>query len=161
MSSNPQWDWAALRRLSIREARRILAAPDQVDEAVQEALARMWRQRETCRNQARPEAWASQIARREAMRQHKRARRRSDREVALGGHHDIAAPAPGAEQRLAALDVQRALRPLADDDRKLLALRYVEDMTQPAAAEALGIAEGTAKVRLHRLRKKLREVLDA
>jgi RNA polymerase sigma-70 factor (ECF subfamily) len=40
-----------------------------------------------------------------------------------------------------------------------LALRYVDDLTQPAVASALGIPEGTAKVRLHRARGRLQQVL--
>jgi RNA polymerase sigma-70 factor (ECF subfamily) len=58
------------------------------------------------------------------------------------------------------LDVRQAVRRLTPQDRKLLALRYVDDLTQPAVALALGIPEGTAKVRLHRARGRLQRVLS-
>jgi RNA polymerase sigma-70 factor, ECF subfamily len=45
-----------------------------------------------------------------------------------------------------------ALAELGPDDRSLLKMRYGEDLTQPAVADALGLPEGTVKVRLHRLR---------
>lgn len=54
------------------------------------------------------------------------------------------------------LDVWRALSELAPSERKLLGLRYWADLTQAEAADRLGLPEGTAKVRLHRLRATLR-----
>lgn len=60
----------------------------------------------------------------------------------------------------ARLDLRRALDGLPEQDRSLLELRYGEDLTQESAARRLGIPEGTAKVRLHRLRKQLRGALE-
>lgn len=54
-------------------------------------------------------------------------------------------------------DLHAALRRLSDRDRRLLALRYEEDLTQAAIATRLGIPEGTVKVRLHRARNRLRQ----
>jgi RNA polymerase sigma-70 factor, ECF subfamily len=53
-------------------------------------------------------------------------------------------------------DLHAALKCLDERDRKLLMLRYGEDMTQAAIAQLLEIPEGTVKVRLHRARDKLR-----
>jgi RNA polymerase sigma-70 factor (ECF subfamily) len=53
-------------------------------------------------------------------------------------------------------DLHAALARLDARDRKLLMLRYGEDMTQAAIARLLEIPEGTVKVRLHRARDKLR-----
>jgi RNA polymerase sigma factor (sigma-70 family) len=53
-------------------------------------------------------------------------------------------------------DVQAALAGLSDRDRRLLEMRYEEDLTQKMIARRLGIPEGTVKVRLHRARNKLR-----
>ena len=53
-------------------------------------------------------------------------------------------------------DLQAALEELSESERALLALRYEEDLTQPAIAARLGIPEGTVKVQLHRARVKLR-----
>jgi RNA polymerase sigma-70 factor (ECF subfamily) len=58
-------------------------------------------------------------------------------------------------------DLQAALRRLSERDRRLLAMRYVEDLTQAAIASRLGIPEGTVKVRLHRARNKLRRAYVA
>jgi RNA polymerase sigma-70 factor (ECF subfamily) len=54
----------------------------------------------------------------------------------------------------------RVLGGLSADDRRLLELRYRDDLTQPLVAQQLGIPEGTVKVRLHRLRTRLRVALE-
>jgi RNA polymerase sigma-70 factor (ECF subfamily) len=53
-------------------------------------------------------------------------------------------------------DLHAALGELSDRDRRLLEMRYQEDLTQATIAQRLGIPEGTVKVRLHRARAKLR-----
>ena len=53
-------------------------------------------------------------------------------------------------------DLHAALALLSDRDRRLLEMKYEEDLTQAAIASRLGIPEGTVKVRLHRARNKLR-----
>ncbi|MCI0158821.1 sigma-70 family RNA polymerase sigma factor [Leifsonia shinshuensis] len=51
----------------------------------------------------------------------------------------------------------RELREMPDRDRALLVLTALEGYSTVAAAEALGISAGAARVRLHRLRGRLRE----
>jgi RNA polymerase sigma factor (sigma-70 family) len=53
-------------------------------------------------------------------------------------------------------DLHAAMDGLSDRDRRLLEMRYQEDLTQGMIARRLGIPEGTVKVRLHRARAKLR-----
>lgn len=121
----------------------------------QEALMRAWRMRRSCRA-ADPSAWLRQIARNESLR----ARARDPRHADLD---DVAEPAArdGAVEGLPErLDVAAALRELSPLDRRLVALRYGADMTQPEIAELLGIPEGTVKVRLHRARRALAEAME-
>jgi RNA polymerase sigma-70 factor, ECF subfamily len=58
------------------------------------------------------------------------------------------------------LDLLRVLGDLSPDERRLLRMRYGEDLTQPRVAAQLGIPEGTIKVRLHRVRARLRLALE-
>lgn len=53
-------------------------------------------------------------------------------------------------------DLHAALGRLSERDRRLLEMKYGEDLTQATIARRLGIPEGTVKVRLHRARNKLR-----
>ncbi|WP_272477459.1 RNA polymerase sigma factor [Baekduia alba] len=150
-------DWEFMHRQCLREARR-LAPPADAADIAQEALIRAWKSLQTAEAPDHPVAWLRTIVRREAMRH----RARNGVAISLDEHGDFADRA--ASKRLELLDLQvdvrRAVRSLTPQDRKLLALRYVDDLTQPAVALALGIPEGTAKVRLHRARGRLQQVLS-
>lgn len=149
-------DWEVMHRLCLREARRIAPPADAADIA-QESLIRAWKSLQTAQAPDHLGAWLRTIVRREAMRY----RSRNGVLPSLDEHGDVTDRV--ASRRLELLDLQvdvrRAVSSLTPQDRKLLALRYVDDLTQPAVAIALGIPEGTAKVRLHRARGRLQKVL--
>ena len=56
------WDWASVRALCLREARRVLGPATTADDAAQEAAIRAWRQRAHCRTPRRPNPWIAAIA---------------------------------------------------------------------------------------------------
>ncbi|HEY4280964.1 MAG TPA: RNA polymerase sigma factor [Conexibacter sp.] len=157
------WDWERMRATATREARRYLLAGHDVDDVVQEALMRAWRRRATCRGEDRV-PWMRQIARNEALRLLERRRARGERELfddedALARVADEDAELE-REGLLLRLHVGQVVDALSVDDRRLLALRYARDLSQPEVARMLGIPEGTVKVRLHRLRGRLRKELE-
>lgn len=98
-----------------------------------------------------------QITRNEALRLRTRDPCRHQQEFV----EDPADEDPRLAQVNERVDVGRALDDLSAEDRRLLELRYGYDLTQPRVAAQLGIPEGTVKVRLHRLRTRLRVVLEA
>src|SRR5439155_25647967 len=112
-----------------------------------------WRGWSTCRNPDEPMAWLLQITRREAIRQLDRRRRIAERERAE--LEEFPAQDPAVEQVVTAVDTEQALATLRPDERRLIELRYVDDLTQPQMARMLDIPEGTVKVRLYRLRSRL------
>jgi RNA polymerase sigma-70 factor (ECF subfamily) len=134
-------------------AYRYASNPSEAEDIAQDALLRAWRRRSTLRDADRRNQWLASIVRNEAFRQH--ARVRPDPTATIESQE-------GAEdeQVLAAVelaDLHAALKVLNEGDRRLLEMRYEEDLTQAAIAHRLGIPEGTVKVRLHRARKKLRQ----
>lgn len=153
---NQDFNWDRLAARCLREARRI-AAPDDAADIAQEAMIRIWRSLQSGAAPENPMAWVSTIVRREAYRHHGR----TTVVFSLDDHGDLDDRTAANRLDLLPLqvDVRRAVRSLTPQDRKLLALRYVDDLTQPAVASALGIPEGTAKVRLHRARGRLQQVL--
>jgi RNA polymerase sigma-70 factor, ECF subfamily len=153
----PAWDWADARRRCLREARRHGLSASEAEDVVQEALLRAWRHSERHGGPETPVAWVLTITRNEAMRRHERDPRR--REVGWDEAGGDPAAAGGIEEIPARVDVRRAVSSLPADDRRLLYLRYAEDLTQPEVARAMRMPEGTAKVRLHRLRNLLRSRL--
>ena len=153
------WESESARGRCLREAWRILGNRDDAEEAVQEALVRAWRKREACRTPATPLPWLLQITRNEAMRL---AARRSRRQASEIPDAEPEAAPDGAsetplERTLTSVATEQALSSLGEDERRLLRLRYEDDLTQGQVAAALGVPEGTVKVRLHRVRARLRD----
>jgi len=152
-----------MRAAASREARRFLPASHDIDDVVQEALMRAWRRRASCRGADRL-PWMRQIARNEALRLLERRRTRSERELLDDETILALVPDDEAEEArellLLRLQVGQVVERLSVDDRRLLALRYEGDLSQPEVARMLGIPEGTVKVRLHRLRGRLRKELE-
>jgi RNA polymerase sigma-70 factor, ECF subfamily len=148
-------DLADAARIGRAEARRWLSDSHDVDDVVQETLLRAWRNQDRRRSEDfRP--WVRQIARREAWRHLERNRRYDlqatvDESLAPAG--DVADGVP------LRIDVGRAVAQLDSGDRALVIGRYGLDLTQEAIATALRMPEGTVKVRLHRVRKRLASVL--
>src|SRR5437588_1822924 len=74
------WDWPLIRKRCADEALRILRRRQDAEEAVQEALARAWRSRASCRTPETPLPWCLQITRNEAFRAISRRRTQPDQE---------------------------------------------------------------------------------
>jgi RNA polymerase sigma-70 factor (ECF subfamily) len=147
------WDWGWVRATCWEEARRVLGPSAAADDAAQEAAIKAWRHHASCRTPEHPRPWLAAIARREAFRL-----RGPPRAESLETAAEPSAPATDARVALA-IDVGRALAELSEPDRRLIVARYWADMTQHEAANLLGMPDGTAKVRLHRLRARLRPTL--
>src|SRR2546426_682468 len=61
-------DWASVRQRCVAEAARIVRRAEDAEEVAQEALARAWRSRASCRTPENPLPWCLQITRNEAFR---------------------------------------------------------------------------------------------
>ncbi|HWH12288.1 MAG TPA: sigma-70 family RNA polymerase sigma factor [Solirubrobacteraceae bacterium] len=148
----------AIRRRCAVEARRLVRTPEEVDDVLQEAMMRAWKGRATCNSPHAPIPWCLQITRNEAFRR----MRRMPFDTALDSTAELSdACASEAIDRIASrVDVDRALDRLSADERMLVALRYSHDYSQPEIARRLDIPEGTAKVRLHRVRKRLETLME-
>jgi len=133
-------------------AYRYASNPSEAEDIAQDALLRAWRRRSTLRDSERRNQWLATIVRNEAFRQHARVRPDPTATIEFSeGAED--------ERVLAAVelaDIHAALRLLSERDRRLLEMKYEEDLTQAMIASRLGIPEGTVKVRLHRARNRLR-----
>lgn len=146
------WEWREAHRVCLRLAYRYASNPSEAEDIAQDALLRAWRRRSTLREPGRRNQWLGTIVRNEAFRQ--RARVRPDLSTAIEQQE-------GAEDAqvvatVETADLHAALDRLSERDRELLEMRYEKDLTQAEIARKLGIPEGTAKVRLHRARDKLR-----
>lgn len=132
---------------------------EDAEDAAQEAMIRAWRMRHTCRSPHDAAGWFAQIGRNEALRALPRTRRAVS-ELSEPGDAELSALDGGLEALPDVVAVRHALGMLSRSDRGLVTMRYERDMTTRQIAAVTGIPEGTVKVRLHRLRARLREVLD-
>jgi RNA polymerase sigma-70 factor (ECF subfamily) len=142
--------------------RRSLSREDALD-VVAETFATAWRRRAdmpAAPEEARP--WLFGIARRclaNAVRSSNRAGRLSER--LSDAFAELAVPDPSArhDEHPGSHRVHEALDLLSPDDRELVTLTAWEGLTPAQAATVLGLSAGTARVRLHRARTRLRTVL--
>jgi RNA polymerase sigma-70 factor, ECF subfamily len=153
------WEWTGLRHRCLQEARRVLPGVD-AEEAVQEALVRAWRRQDACRTPEAPLPWILQITRNEARRLLERRAQR----LALAPIEPASSEPEVEDDALKGtttrITIEQALARLRDADRRLLRLRYSDDLTQAEVARRLGVPVGTVKVRLHRARGRLRALLE-
>jgi len=134
---------------------------EEAEEAVQEIFLRAFRALARFRLDRRFHPWLYTIALnylRTVARQLRR--RRGMRIVPLDEATDAAAdrgehPATAMEREAGERLAQRALEGLPSLYREVFLLREVEGLSVRDAAEALGVPEGTVKVRLHRARQEL------
>lgn len=69
-------------------------------------------------------------------------------------------PATQDDQRDLTSVINRVLENMPEEPRKVLTLRYFSDLTVEEIAEVLGCSVPAAKVRLHRARRKFKDVLE-
>jgi RNA polymerase sigma-70 factor (ECF subfamily) len=136
----------------------------EAEDAVHDAALAAWRHIDELRDPERFGAWFGRIVA-TACRDRLRARRRRPVvDLGSGGatvSRDSERASPDATELVVAREaLARALPTLDEDYRLVVALRYGADLTVPAIAERLGIAEGTVKSRLHHALRRLRAAIE-
>ena len=142
-----------------RYARALLHDKHAADDLVQDCLERTvarWRQR---RDESDTRKWVFAILHNLAMDHLRRIRPRAG-DIPLDAAEDTAlAVAPTQEDQLRYGDVLRALDQLPEEQRSVVLLISVEDMSYEEAAKVLGIPAGTVTSRLARAREKLLRIM--
>ncbi len=144
-----------MHRVCLRVAYRYASSPSEAEDIAQDALLRAWRRKSTLRESQRRNEWLATIVRNEAFRQRSRVRPVPIATIETQDGADDERVVATVERA----DLHAALARLDKRERRLLMLRYSDDLTQAAIAQLLEIPEGTVKVRLHRARDKLRRAL--
>ena len=144
-------------------AYRLTGDPDDAGDVAQEAYIRAYRHLKRFRGEARFTTWLYRITANCAATHMGRRKRHQHDE--LNDDSPIADVRPDNDPELRAdaaalrADVQAALRRLPERLRAVVVLRDVYDLSHRAIADELGISETAAKVRLHRARHRLRELV--
>ncbi|KKW90356.1 RNA polymerase sigma factor [Sphingobium chungbukense] len=142
-----------------RYARALLhdaaAADDLVQDCLEHAISR-WGQRRG--DSVRP--WLYAILHNLAVNRLKQKRRRGPHMPIEAVEEGTFAQAPRQDQALHQEDVFRAIAQLPEDQRAVLLLVSVEDLSYEEAAATLQVPIGTIMSRLSRARERLRRILD-
>ncbi len=144
-----------------RLAAVILGDPIEAEDAVHDAAVVAWRGFAGLRDRDRFEAWFARILI-NGCRDRLRQRRRRPVVVSIPTTEDAAAPvSQESTSSVATRDMlARAFATLDPDHAVVVALRFYADLTVPEIADRLGIAEGTAKSRLHHALRRLRAFVE-
>jgi RNA polymerase sigma-70 factor (ECF subfamily) len=145
-------------------ARRIVGNAEDADDVTQDALLLAYRYRDSFRGDSRYRTWLYRIASTTALG-HLRRRGRSREQLSVKDEpfaRDVADPAMPADSALAEHEaiamIQAALTTLEPKYRDVMLARA--DATETETAARLGISVGNVKIRAHRARKQLRELLS-
>lgn len=126
--------------------------PSDADDILQDAAVVLWERFADFTPGSNFRAWAFAVLRR-VLLANRRQRRRDlvlDPDCAVAVSDQMLTEAPTADP-----DLSGCIARLAPQERQLLELRYHEGLSPQAMAEQLGIAAGTLRVRLHRIRRQL------
>jgi RNA polymerase sigma-70 factor (ECF subfamily) len=157
-------------RRVFRLASRLLGDPDAALDAAQETFVKAWRALPRFEGASRFSTWLTRIAINQCRNELRR--RRTQKHARMASLDEVV---PGTETSRAeatsdrgpsVLDTLRgkevagafetAFRGLEPEEREVLLLREVEDLSYESIAEVLGVAVGTVRSRLHRARAELR-----
>ena len=150
--------------IAFRTAYLIAGGAAEAEDAAQEGFVKAWRALGRFRQGAPFRPWLLRIVANEAHNRRRSAGRRA--QLALRAATEVpsgdAAPSPeaallGSEQRQRLLATVNAL---PEDQRAVISLRYLAELSEEETAEALGLPRGTVKSRTSRALERLREAYD-
>lgn len=151
----------ALRPRLVRFCAAYLRAPDEAEDAAQEALARLFAARDGAAP-AEPRAWVYRVARNLCLNRLRSVSRRREAEP-MPSAFDAASEGTGPFTALAREDQRaafaRAFEALPEGEREALRLRYIEGLSREEIAQVLEVEPATVKTRLYAGLERLRGAL--
>jgi len=143
----------------------ILRDGDRAQDAVQEALVSAWKDMRALRDPGAWDAWLHRVVVRACYKQARKDRRRTEVELRVLPGPEPARPFDLSMSIAERDEMEQELGRLPIDQRAVMVLHYYADLKLEQAAEILDIPLGTAKSRLHRglrtLRESMRDELEA
>ncbi len=140
-------------------AYRLVGDRAEAEDVAQEAYLRMFRGLAGFREEARFETWMYRIVANCAVSALRSRGRFGD--VVPDEDLDLPAPEQTEQQTLDSDELSRALAQLPEGQRVALILKDVYGLSCREIGDELGVEEGAVKVRLHRARKRLVDLLTA
>ena len=166
MSQDLKEELAAKRPALFAYVRRIVQDAEIAEDVTQEAIRRAYRSISRMKEYNRFAPWLYRIATNVCLdhfRKNKRTREEAQVSEFVHDLRDENAPRLDKVMECAEMGecVQRYFKELSDSYRAVILLHDVEGMKNQEIADMLEISLDTAKVRLHRARKRLRNILES
>jgi len=151
---------------------RMVGSRAEAEGIAQEVFVTVFKSIDSFRSEAKLSTWLLRIAANHAKNRIKYLARRREHEPGGSDSADLAdegkAPAQshihGPDVLLEAAEtediMQKAIATLEEDQRLLVVLRDVEELSYEEIVEITGLPEGTVKSRLHRARMTLKQLLE-
>jgi RNA polymerase sigma-70 factor (ECF subfamily) len=141
-----------------RYARALVRDTEQADDLVQDCLERAWSRAHRWRPDSDLRAWLFTILHNLYVNAVRRGQRRPDRAPLPETCRDPGAE--GQERAMRLRDVENGLAELAPEQREVLLLVCLEELSYREVADILGVPVGTVMSRLHRARERLRAYIQ-
>jgi RNA polymerase sigma-70 factor (ECF subfamily) len=152
-----------------RQLLRAIGDPAEAEDLAQEVFVTVFKAIETFRGESRLSTWIHRIAQNHArnrVKYHGRHKRRGDAPLEDTTEEALAAPHTGSrvprpdhqvEAQEAEVNIRLAIAELDAEQRTLIVLRDLENLSYEDIQERTGLPAGTVKSRLHRARLALQE----
>ena len=146
-------------RLVFAVAYKTLGSRDLAEEATQQTFVKAWRAAATFDSERELGPWLGTIARRTAIDLHRREARRAtetlpDDDAAIDRATVVDLP-HGIERSFEAWTVREAIDELPPEERDVVKLQHIEELTHVEIGERLGVPVGTVKSRSFRAHRRL------
>jgi RNA polymerase sigma-70 factor (ECF subfamily) len=152
-----------------RQLLRVIGDAAEAEDLAQEVFVTVFKAIDTFRGNSRLATWIHRIAQNHArnrLKYHGRHKRRGDAPLEETTEESVAVPETGSrlprpdhqvEAHQAELQIRLAITQLEPEQRTLIVLRDLENLTYEEIQEQTGLPSGTVKSRLHRARVALQE----
>ena len=153
---------AAYRDQVFRLALRMCGSEADADEVAQEAFLSAWKALPNFRGESQFSTWLYQLTTHAAID----LMRREKRQIAADDITEVSAadPAPSPQQQAEQSEqreiVRDAILQLAPEQREVVVLRFMEELSYEEIGAMLTLPSGTVKSRLNRARAQLKEILS-
>lgn len=152
----------AYREQVFRLALRMCGSEADADEVAQEAFLSAWKALPNFRGESQFSTWLYQLTTHAAID----LMRREKRQIAAADITEVsaAAPAPSPQQQAEQSEqreiVRDAILQLAPEQREVVVLRFMEELSYEEIGAVLKLPSGTVKSRLNRAKAQLKEILS-
>ncbi len=153
---------AAYRDQVFRLALRMCGSEADADEVAQEAFLSAWKALPNFRGESQFSTWLYQLTTHAAID----LMRREKRQIAAADITEVSAadPAPSPQQQAEQSEqreiVRDAILQLAPEQREVVVLRFMEELSYEEIGAVLKLPSGTVKSRLNRAKAQLKEILS-